>query len=171
MGVSLVGVRLPDKYPLEAILNVLDVESAAMFDEMPRDGNTEGWNRWPDIFRAIYFTSAVDYVRMQRVRMQLMRDFDLAIEGVDFLCNAPDLQHTNLTGHPSVVLPTAIELENGRFRPRTAVFTGHTYDDDRLLTFAHAVEQQVRGGIEHPPMQRWLDELKSGSRERAEEVE
>jgi Asp-tRNA(Asn)/Glu-tRNA(Gln) amidotransferase A subunit family amidase len=171
LGVSLVGVQLPERYPLDALLNILDVESAAMFDEMLRDGDTEGWNRWPNVFRAIYFTSAVDYVRMQRLRLQLMRDFDRSIAGVDFLCNMSDLQHTNLTGHPSVVLPSVIELDNGRFRPRTIVLTGHTYDDDRLLTFAAAMEERVKGGLEHPPMERWLGELTAGPREPSEAAE
>lgn len=158
MGVQLSPVRLPDQYPLEALLNIIDIESASMFDESLRAGQVEGWNQWPDIFRGAFFTSAVDYVRMQRVRLQLMRDFQAAVSGLDFWIDANDLLHTNLTGHPSVVLPRVIELRNGAFRPRTTVISGQIDDDARLLAFAREFERRVPGGLEHPPMQRWLDE-------------
>lgn len=158
MGVKLVALRLPDKYPLEALLNIIDVESAAMFDESLRAGDTAGWNQWPAIFQAACFVSAIDYVRMQRVRLQLMRDFEEAVRDLDFWVDANDLLHTNLTGHPSVVLPRVIEMRNGAFRPRTTVLSGHLYQDDRLLAFAREFERRVPGGLEHPPMQRWLDE-------------
>ncbi len=161
MGVQLVPVKLPDSYPMQSLLNIIDVEAAAMFDTLLREGKTDGWNRWPEIFRAAFYLPAVDYVRMQRVRMQLMREFEQAISGVDFLMNSNDLLHTNLTGHPSVILPRVIELSNGRFRPRTTVLTGQAYDDDRLLGFAREFESRVGGGLEHPPMQRWLDEMKA----------
>jgi len=161
MGVELVAIKLPDNYPMQSLLNIIDIESAAMFDTDLRAGKTEGWNSWPTTFRSAMFTPAVDYVRMQRVRMQLMQDFEKAIGGVDFLLNCNDLLHTNLTGHPSAVLPRVIELANGSYRPRTTVITGHVDDDDRLLTFAHEFERRVQGSLEHPPMQRWLDELNS----------
>jgi hypothetical protein len=65
-------------------------------------GQTEGWNVWPDIFRAGQFITAVDYLRFQRLRRQLMTDMESLMQEVDLLCDASDLVVTNLTGHPSV---------------------------------------------------------------------
>ncbi len=159
MGCQLVPVELPASEHLQSLLNIIDVEAAAMFDEALRAGQTEGWHEWTEVFRAAMYIPAVDYVRMQRVRQQLQLDFAKATAGVDILLDANDLLHTNLTGHPSVVLPRVIELSNGRFRPRCTVLTGRLYEDDRLLAFAAEYERRVKGSLEHPPMERWLKEL------------
>lgn len=169
MGCQVVPVELPAPAHLRTLLNIIDVEAACMFDEALRAGQTEGWNEWTDTFRAALYIPAVDYVRMQRVRHQLQLDFARVMSGVDFLLDANDLLHTNLTGHPSVVLPRVIELSNGRFRPRCTVLTGRLFEDDRLLAFAAEYERRVKGSLEHPPMERWLKELEE--RKNGEEVE
>jgi Asp-tRNA(Asn)/Glu-tRNA(Gln) amidotransferase A subunit family amidase len=159
LGARVVAVDLPANELVGTLLNTIDIEAAAMFDQPLRENQTEGWNQWPSIFRAAHFISAVDYVRMQRMRSRLMREFEQTMQQVDFLVDADDLLITNLTGHPSVVLPVSIETDDrDQFRVRTCVATGQLYDDSRLLTFARELEQAFQANTMRPPMERWLVE-------------
>lgn len=106
LGCELVELELPNQIPPGALTSIISVEAASVFDEMLRDGHTEGWNTWDEDFRAAQYVSAVDYVRIQRARTLLMKHFDEMMSKVDFLINMSDLVHTNFTGHPSVVMPT-----------------------------------------------------------------
>ncbi len=120
LGCELVELDLPTDIPLRALTSIIDVEGASVFDQLLRNGETEGWNQWPEIFRAANQISAVDYVRFQRARTLLMLEFEQAIEGVDVLVNMRDLVHTNLTGHPSIVMPVGYrEADDGGTTPVT----------------------------------------------------
>ena len=44
-------IKLPEKYPLQALSLILETESAAAFDDLLRAGKTEGLNSWPHLFR------------------------------------------------------------------------------------------------------------------------
>ena len=148
-------VELPREQSQWILANTIDVEAASIFDEMLRAGETEGWNTWPGTFREAQFISAIDYFRIQRRRRQLQRKFDEMFQGIDFLVNCSDLLITNLTGHPSVVMPISYRKSNGFKEPVSALITGHLNHDDRLLAFGRAFQQQVTAHLERPP----LDEL------------
>jgi Asp-tRNA(Asn)/Glu-tRNA(Gln) amidotransferase A subunit family amidase len=157
MGCELVEVDLPTDVPLRALTSIIDVEGASVFDQWLRSQETEGWNQWPEIFRAANQISAVDYVRFQRARTRLMHEFEAAIAGVDVLVNMRDLVHTNLTGHPSIVMPVGYkQLDNGGAAPLTVVMTGHLNDDDRLLAIAHAFQRKQDAQLAHPDLDEWL---------------
>ena len=51
LGVQLVPIRLPDKYPIGALTIILNTEAASVFDELTRSNVTEGLNRWPNAWR------------------------------------------------------------------------------------------------------------------------
>ncbi|HMP78081.1 MAG TPA: amidase [Pirellulaceae bacterium] len=155
LGCQLVEVELPSGFPLGALIQTINIEGASVFEDMLRARETEGWNTWPNSFRAAQFVSAVDYVRAMRVRRQLMEAFDALMERVDILVNCSDLMQTNLTGHPSVIFPTAIEERDGRWRPQSTVFTGRLFDEARLLTIAAACQQRI-GPLALPPLEQWL---------------
>ena len=72
MGCELVEVTLPTDVPVRALTTIIDVEGASVFDQLLRDGHTDGWNAWDRIFRSAQYVSAVDYLRYQRVRTDLM---------------------------------------------------------------------------------------------------
>lgn len=159
LGCELVEVELPREIPLRALTTIIGVEAASVFDQPLRDGFTEGWNTWDETFRAAQFVSAVDYVRIQRARSIVMQQFAELMQQVDFLVNTNDLLHTNLTGHPSVVLPlNYADNEDGSRRPIPMVLTGHLNDDDRLLALGQAIQQQITAHDQHPDLDPWLDQ-------------
>ena len=155
MGCELVEVELPVEKTQWILANTIDVEAASVFDEMLRAGETEGWNTWPGTFREAQFVSAIDYFRIQRRRRQLQYKFEALMGTVDFLINCNDLLITNLTGHPSVVMPTGYRDVNGRRLPESALITGQLNGDARLLAFSLAFQKHLTAHLEHPP----LDEL------------
>ena len=156
LGCELVPVQLPREVPLRALTTIINVEAASVFDDLLREGHTEGWNTWDESFRAAQYVSAVDYVRIQRARSILMEQFETAIADVDLLINMNDLVHTNFTGHPSVVMPASYrEEEGGARRPRPVVLTGHLNDDERLLAFGRLYQRQLDAHRQHPDLSQW----------------
>jgi len=47
MGVKLVPIKLPDKYPVSPLRIILTAEAATAFDDITRQNITEGLNTWP----------------------------------------------------------------------------------------------------------------------------
>jgi Asp-tRNA(Asn)/Glu-tRNA(Gln) amidotransferase A subunit family amidase len=162
LGCELVEIELPRTIPLRAMTNIIDVEGAAVFDDLLRQGETEGWNSWTRTFQAAQFISAIDYLRFQRARTKLMHEYEKSIAGVDVLFNCNDLVHTNFTGHPSAVLPRTYRGDDVK-TPMAAVFTGHLNQDATVLALAAAYQNRVDAHLQHPPLSRWLGEFENGT--------
>lgn len=160
LGCQLVEIELPSKLPLSALTKIIGIEAASVFDDLLRQGQTEGWNTWDESFRAAQYVSAVDYVRIQRTRTLLIQEFAKAVQGVDCWVNMNDLLHTNFTGHPSAVFPVGYreEKRNGQTtpRPRPMVISGHLNADDQLLALAHACQRQLDAHQTHPKLDAWV---------------
>lgn len=156
LGLKPVAVKLPDKYPVAALRHILDVESATAFDELTRQGVTAGLNEWPGLFRQAMFISAVDYLRANRVRTLVMREMEAVMAGLDAYVSpgGRDLLLTNLTGHPSVVLPNGFRKEGGTEHPTSLVFTGRLYGETQLLAVARAYQQATGFHLRRPPLDR-----------------
>src|SRR5690606_13114499 len=107
LGAKLEPVDLPD-YPANALSFVLSVESAAAFDDLLRSRGTDTMTNssWPATFRANRFVPAVEYIRAQRIRTLLMREWDTFMSQYDAFIssNSAGLAATNLTGHPAIAL-------------------------------------------------------------------
>jgi Asp-tRNA(Asn)/Glu-tRNA(Gln) amidotransferase A subunit family amidase len=114
LGVKLVPFTLPQGLPVDALRIMLNAESATVFDELTRQGITEGLNLWPGTFRQAQFIPAIEYLRAARVRTLLMRQMDEAISGLDLYVGGNDLMITNFTGHPTVVIPYGTRRAGGR---------------------------------------------------------
>lgn len=154
LGAKLAPIQLPD-YPLGAIRTVLTVEAAAAFDELTRSNQDDllalqGNAGWPSIFRSNRFVPAVEYVQAQRARTMLMRDMAKVMENFDVFVAPARLSRsltlTNLTGHPTVVVPHG--FVGGM--PRAICFVGHLYDDARLLAIARAYQESTNWHLKHP---------------------
>jgi Asp-tRNA(Asn)/Glu-tRNA(Gln) amidotransferase A subunit family amidase len=158
LGLTLVPIELPAQYPVQAITLMLGTESAAAFDELTRKHVTEGLNDWPGSFRQGQFVPAVEYLRAARVRTLLMRAMARLFEDVDLYVGGNDLAITNLTGHPTAVLPDGFHDRNGRDFPGSITFTGRLYDEATLLAVAHAYQQAVGSHLRRPPLERYLTE-------------
>jgi Asp-tRNA(Asn)/Glu-tRNA(Gln) amidotransferase A subunit family amidase len=171
LGCELVEIELPAEQNQWALADVIDVEAASVFDDMLRARQTEGWNSWPGTFRAAQFVSALDYLRLLRRRRQLQFRMEEVMESVDFLVNCNDLLITNLTGHPSVVMPQSYREANGRKTPVSALLTGRLNDDDRLLALALAYQNELTAHHAHPPLDQQMEEkLAAEARAAADEA-
>jgi Asp-tRNA(Asn)/Glu-tRNA(Gln) amidotransferase A subunit family amidase len=156
LGMRLVPLKLPHKLPVRALTLILNVEAAAAFDELTRQGTTQGLNEWPRIFKQARFVPAVAYLQANRVRTLLVREMEKMLEPVDAYVGGDDLTITNLTGHPSVVLPNGIRERDGVKRPGSLTFTGRLYGETELLAIAHAYQQATGHHLHTPPMDRLL---------------
>ena len=162
LGCQIVEVKLPTDFPLMSMTNIIDIEGAAVFDDLLRAGQTEGWNSWTNSFRTAQFITAIDYLRMQRVRRKLMLAFEDAIKDVDVLWNANDLMHTNFTGHPSVTLPFQIRRSGEVDVPQNVVITGHLFQEDKILALAQVFERALPSPLPVPPLDAWLAKHAAG---------
>ncbi len=165
LGCQVIDVTLPADYPLRAMTSAINVEGAASFDRPLKEGKTEGWNSWTQIFRAAQFLTAVDYIQLMRLRRKLMHDYEQAIQGIDVLVNGGDLIHTNLTGHPSVVFPFRLRNRNEVDQPQSVIITGHLFDESRLLAFGQALQQRAPAWLKRPPIITWLEKFNAGELE------
>src|SRR5262249_14993976 len=154
LGVQLVPIKLPDKYPVTALRIILDTESATAFDELTRQGITEGLNSWPQTFRKGEFVPAVEDLRANRIRSLVMREMDEVMARVDLYVGGFDLLLANLTGHPTVVLPDGFRKRDEIEVPTAITFTGRLYGEAELLAVAHAYQQATGVHLKRPPMDR-----------------
>lgn len=157
MGVELIPLKLPD-LPVNDMSLLLECEVAAAFDELTltnRDDEMvqQNKNRWPNYFRAAHFIPATEYIRANRLRYLLIQEMDRMMSRVD-LCIAPSLAGdnlliTNLTGHPSIVIPNGFINESS---PTSIVFIGQLYEEGKLLSVAKKYQDKTAFHLIHPPL-------------------
>ncbi len=157
LGVQLVPVRLPMTGYVQAMRIILDVEAATAFDELPRGGIRDGYGPfWKSTFIHGQFITAVEYLRANRLRSQLMQQMAEVMDKVDLYVGGNDLLITNLTGHPSVCLPNGFTSPDRVEVPRAITFTGRLYGETELLSVAQAYQLETGHHLKRPP----LDKLK-----------
>src|SRR5208282_2820053 len=146
----LVPIKLPSKYPVDALELILETEAAAVFDELARTGVTEGLNSWPQTFRQGQFVPATVYLRANRIRSLVMQEMEEALAQVDCYVGGNDLLLTNLTGHPTAVLPNGFSKGPNGELPNSIRFTGRLYGESELLAVAHAYQEATGHHLRHP---------------------
>ena len=157
LGVTLLPIKLPENLPVRSLRFILSTEAATAFDDITREGVTEGLGAWSRTFRERRFISAVDYLRANRVRTQLMRAMGEIMRSVDLYVGGTDQESliTNLTGHPTVVLPNGTRKSKaGLETPTSLTFTGRLYGETELLEVAHAYQKAVGHHLRRPPMEK-----------------
>jgi Asp-tRNA(Asn)/Glu-tRNA(Gln) amidotransferase A subunit family amidase len=156
LGAELVPIALPD-YPISDLSFILSAEAAAAFDLLTRSNRDDLLvrqirNAWPNVFRTSRFIPAVEYIQANRIRQLVIQEMDRIMTDVD-LYIAPafvgdNLLLTNLTGHPSVVLPDGF---NEQGSPTSITFMGHLYDEATILAVARAFQEATGWHKKHPP--------------------
>ncbi len=148
MGVNLVPVNLPD-LPASDMLIILEAEAAAAFDDLTRSNQDDQLKRqvaaaWPNVFRAARLFPAVDYIQANRLRTLLMRQFDSALKNIDLYVSPTyagrSLVATNLTGHPTVVVPNGFRDDG---TPVSLTFIGRLFGEEALLSFSRAYQEST----------------------------
>ncbi|MES2691985.1 MAG: amidase [Verrucomicrobiota bacterium] len=165
LGAELVPIELPAA-PLNAMRIILTVEAAAAFDHVTLSGELDALiaprpTNWASLREARYIP-AVEYIQANRLRTLLARDMEktLTDAGVDVWLSPPGGSHltlTNLTGHPTVCVPTGFQPLSGQPdspRRNTAgiSFNARLYHDDRALVIAHAFQMATDWHRRRPPI-------------------
>jgi len=159
MGATLIPVQLPD-FPYMDMSILLMCEAASAFDDLTLTNKDDlmvqqNQDRWPNLFRAAHFIPATEYIRANRLRYLLIQQMDSLISQYDLLV-APshagdNLLATNLTGHPSIVLPNGFKDEKN---PVSIVFTGQLFGEGNLIAVAKKYQDATGFHLNHPPLTR-----------------
>jgi Asp-tRNA(Asn)/Glu-tRNA(Gln) amidotransferase A subunit family amidase len=93
---------------------ILNAECGAAFEPDTLNGRIkalEAYSGWPNTFRAAQFVPAVDYVNANRVRVAAMNQtWDLFSKYDVVLTPQENTSVTNITGTPSIVVPTGFAI-------------------------------------------------------------
>jgi Asp-tRNA(Asn)/Glu-tRNA(Gln) amidotransferase A subunit family amidase len=156
LGVEMIPFELPD-LPVDAMSFILNAEAAAAFDDLTRSGRDDLMVRqveqaWPNAFRQSRLIPAVEYIQANRARTLLMREMERVLEGLDAYVTrtfeGDELLATNLTGHPSVVVPDGFRSDG---TPTSLVFGGRLWGEDAVLSLAGAYQRATEWHTRHPP--------------------
>lgn len=160
-GVKLRPVTLPNAR-FGGMLTMLEAEAATAFDEFVRNGLAaqlpgQGEGDWPNLFRAARTIPAVEYLQASRVRSQLLIDMASALGEIDVFVSpthgGPTLTCTNLTGHPTYVLPVGQSTAD-KGRPTSLALVGKLYGEAELLSVAEAWQNATRWHLARPELTR-----------------
>lgn len=157
MGATLVPIALP-KFPINDLSIILSAEAGAAFDELTRSGRDDLMVRqikdaWPNAFRLSRFIPAVEYIQANRVRTLVIREMARLMQDIDIFV-APSLEGdssllTNLTGHPTVVVPNGWTKKG---TPASITFIGRLFDEGRLIAVAKKYQEATGFHLKHPAL-------------------
>lgn len=157
LGFQLIPMSLPD-IPTDDLSFILSAEAGAAFDLITRNRQVDTMVRqvrdaWPNVFRASRFIPAVEYIQANRLRYMLIQEMEKKLADVDLYISpsfgGSNLLLTNLTGHPSVVLPNGF---NEKGSPVSITFVGKLFDEARLLAVAKVYQDSTDFHLKHPPL-------------------
>ena len=157
LGANLTPIELPD-FPTNDLSFVLTAEGAAAFDQLTLSNKDDqmvrqGKSAWPNLFRSARFIPAVEYIQANRARQLLIQKMDSVIQKVDLYISPTyggnNLLLTNLTGHPSVIVPNGFTDEN---QPTSITFIGDLLDEGLLIGVAEEYQQATDFHTQHPEM-------------------
>lgn len=155
LGAELVPIDLPSQ-PTGDMTIILSAEAAAAFEELTLSSRDDELVRqvkraWPNVFRQSRLIPAVEYIQANRLRTMLVQDMDALFSSIDVYLapswGSKNLGLTNLSGHPSVVLPNGFS-EAGT--PTSITFTGRLFDEGTLLAVANAYQNASGWHRKHP---------------------
>lgn len=157
LGVELIPMELPE-FNAGALSLILTAEGAAAFDQLTLtdkddDMKWQSPNAWPNTFRTAHFIPATEYINANRARYELIQKMDSVMQEVDVYISPSfgggNLLITNLTGHPSVVLPNGF---TDSMSPTSITFMGDLFDEATVLRVAKAYQDATDHHQKHPPL-------------------
>jgi Asp-tRNA(Asn)/Glu-tRNA(Gln) amidotransferase A subunit family amidase len=158
LGIELIPFELPE-FPARAIALILRAEAAAAFDELTRSGRDDllvrqGQEAWPNIFRQSRFIPAVEYIQANRLRTLLMHQMAEKMKDIDVYVaptyGSASLLVTNMTGHPTVVVPNGFDEQGS---PTSISFIGNLFEEAKTLRLAKAFQDATDFHLKHPRLE------------------
>jgi len=158
LGAELIPVELDnDELPYYAMSIILEAEAAAAFDELTRSNRDSLLVRqhryaWPNLFRTARYITAVEYIQANRIRHDLIEDYNKRLKDFDVVVipsfqGGNQLLATNLTGHPVVVVPNGFK-DSGS--PTSISFLGNLFDEGSILAVAAAYQEATSFNKKRP---------------------
>jgi Asp-tRNA(Asn)/Glu-tRNA(Gln) amidotransferase A subunit family amidase len=160
LGVQIVPVEKPkllEEYdlPYGMIEGIVTIESSAVFEDLTRRGEPKGVKMWPSVWAYGPFWTGMDYLKLSRLRTQLMRQVDEVMQQVDVYLGDDGRSLTSLTGHPKIVFPKAYKRAGEYLEPRRQTMIGRVYDETTLLALADAYQRALKL-TDRPPLEKFL---------------
>lgn len=160
LGADLIPVELEnDQIPTEALSLILEAEAAAAFDELTRSNRDTLLVRqhryaWPNVFRTARYIPAVEYIQANRIRHDLIEDYNTRLKEFDVVVvpsfqGGNQLLATNLTGQPVVVVPNGFR-DSGS--PTSITFLGNLFDEGTILAVAAAYQEATGFNKKRPEL-------------------
>jgi len=158
LGIELHPLELKTSVQAGPIVMMLMVEGAAAFDDLTRLGwddqlVAQHKNAWPNLFRAARFIPAVEYVNLSRQRTLLIQEMHELMKEYDVVVTpsfgGPQLQITNLTGHPALCMPNGFN-DNGS--PTSITLLGNLFEEDKLVLLGNYLQKNTDWQAKRPPL-------------------
>jgi Asp-tRNA(Asn)/Glu-tRNA(Gln) amidotransferase A subunit family amidase len=160
MGAELIPVELDnDNIPVNSLSFILEAEAAAAFDELTRSNRDtllvmQNRYSWPNLFRTARYITAVEYIQANRIRTDLIEDYNNRLKDFDVVVipsfqGGNQLLSTNLTGQPVVVVPNGFKSSGS---PTSISFLGNLFDEGTILAVAAAYQEATSFNKKRPPL-------------------
>ena len=158
LGLHPEAVQLPDGVPYEAFDLIIRAEAGAFFDVLVLSGEVDNMvqqtpNSRANSLRQSRFIPAVEFLQASRHRRLVIEKFNRLMQNYDVLI-APRFARnesliTNMTGHPSLGLPTGFDEEG---RPTSMVLIGNLYDEATILELGRLFQENSSFEGQKPPL-------------------
>jgi Asp-tRNA(Asn)/Glu-tRNA(Gln) amidotransferase A subunit family amidase len=160
LGADLIPVELENAtIPTGALSIILEAEAAAAFDELTRSNRDtllvmQRRYSWPNLFRTARYIPAVEYIQANRIRHDLIEDYNARLKDFDVVVvpsfqGGNQLLATNLTGHPVVVVPNGFKNSGS---PTSISFLGNLFDEGTILAVAAAYQEATSFNKKRPDL-------------------
>ena len=105
------------------------------------------------LMRIARLVPAVEYLQMNRLRMLMMHQMEVALRDIDVYLaphgGGPNNGATNLTGHPAVTVPNGFDDDG---KPTGILFVGKLYGEADMLSLAKAYQDATDFHLQHPQL-------------------
>lgn len=166
-GAKIVDFELRSELPVSSMNFILGTEAATVFDDAFRSDPRADYGNWPATFRQSQFVPAIQYLRANRLRGQLVTETEKQLQEVDVVLGGNDLLLTNLTGHPSLVVACGSAPDrNGNPMPGTIKLTSAAHQESTLLDVGAIVQAALPPVPARPSLELAADEESSTSRDK-----
>lgn len=158
-GATPVEVDLSSSIPVDAMNFILGVEASTVFDDVFRLDQDADYGLWPKTFRSTQFIPAIEYLRANRLRGQLITETEQKLRSVDVVLGGNDLLLTNLTGHPCIVVACGADQVRDMQMPGVVKLTAAAYQESKLLQVAGLLQARMPPEPARPPLDSLLAEF------------
>lgn len=151
MGINLIPLDFELPHKGEGVLMLVEAAAADELIQSNLDylvGDQEWMRRQNNTHR---FVPAVEFIQASRYRSIIIKKMNEAMKDIDVYVEITwsNNASTNLTGHPTVIVPCGFISEN---RPNTAALVGKLFGEAELLAVAKKFQDATDFHLKHPEL-------------------